>query len=172
MQHPCCHTCTMSRPTLRLLLSHPAHFMSLGLGSGLSPVAPGTVGTLLAWALYVLIRPAFSETGFGLFVLFAFCGGCMFVPRTGRALGVVDHGGIVWDEFVAIWLVLWLAPTGVWWQVASVVLFRFFDILKPWPIRVADARFKNGFGVMFDDLLAAAYALLCLAVGVLLMHRL
>jgi len=105
----------MSRPTLRLLLSHPAHFLSLGLGSGLSPLAPG---------------------------------------------------GIVWDEFVAMWLVLWLAPAGLWWQVASFVLFRIFDIVKPWPIRIADTRFKNGFGVMFDDLLAAGYSLLCLSIAV------
>jgi phosphatidylglycerophosphatase A len=156
----------MSRPTLRLLFSHPAHFLSLGLGSGLSPVAPGTVGTLLAWALYFLIRPPFSEWGFGIFLLGAFVAGCLFVPITGRALGVVDHGGIVWDEFVAMWLVLWLAPAGFWWQVLCVVLFRIFDIFKPWPIRIADTRFKNGFGVMFDDLLAAGYALLCLIVAV------
>jgi phosphatidylglycerophosphatase A len=156
----------MSRPTLHLLLSHPAHFLSLGLGSGLSPVAPGTVGTLLAWALYALIRPPFSDAAFGAFLLLGFVAGCFFVPLTGKALGVVDHGGIVWDEFVSMWLVLWLAPAGLWWQVASFVLFRFFDIVKPWPIRIADARFKNGFGVMFDDLLAAGYALLCLAAAV------
>ncbi|MDB5813798.1 MAG: p [Rhodocyclales bacterium] len=155
----------MSRPTLRLLLSHPAHFLSLGLGSGLSPVAPGTVGTLLAWALYALVRPPFSDAGFGVFLLLGFVAGCFFVPLTGKALGVVDHGGIVWDEFVAMWLVLWLTPHGLWWQLASFILFRFFDIVKPWPIRIADARFKNGFGVMFDDLLAAGYALLCLAVA-------
>ena len=156
----------MSRPTLRLLLSHPAHFLSLGFGSGLSPVAPGTVGSLLAWCVYGLIRSPFSDVGFGVFLLLGFVAGCFFVPVTGKALGVVDHGGIVWDEFVAMWLVLWLAPAGIEWQVASFVLFRFFDIVKPWPIRVADARFKNGFGVMFDDLLAAGYALLCLAAGV------
>jgi phosphatidylglycerophosphatase A len=161
----------MPRPSLRLLVSHPAHFLSLGLGSGLSPVAPGTVGTLLAWALYLLIRPAFSDAGFGLFLAGGFAAGCLFVPITGRALGVVDHGGIVWDEFIAMWLVLWLAPAGLWWQVASFVLFRLFDIVKPWPIRVADQRFKNGFGVMFDDLLAAIYALLCLAAGFAFLNR-
>lgn len=156
----------MSRPTLRLLVSHPAHFLSLGLGSGLSPRAPGTFGTLLAWLLYVLIRPPFSDLGFAIFLLASFGVGCLLVPITGRALGVVDHGGIVWDEFVAMWLVLWLAPSGLWWQLASFVLFRLFDIVKPWPISIADARFKNGFGVMFDDLLAAGYALLCLALAV------
>jgi len=153
----------MSRPTVRLLFSHPAHFLSLGLGSGLSPVAPGTVGTLLAWAVYALIRAPFSDVGFGVFLLLGFVAGCFFTSVTGKALGVVDHGGIVWDEFIAMWLVLWLAPAGIWWQVASFVLFRIFDIVKPWPIRIADTRFKNGFGVMFDDLLAAGYALLCLA---------
>lgn len=153
------------RPTLRLLVSHPAHFLSLGLGSGLSPRAPGTVGTLLAWAIFALIRPAFSDIGFGIFLLASFVAGCLFVPITGRALGVVDHGAIVWDEFVAIWLVLWLAPVGVWWQLGCVLLFRVFDILKPWPINIADKRFKNGFGVMFDDLLAAGYALLGIGIA-------
>ena len=155
----------MSRPTWRLLVSHPAHLLSLGLGSGLSPRAPGTVGSLLAWVLYMLIRPPFSDIGFGLFLLASFVAGCLFVPITGRALGVVDHGGIVWDEFVAMWLVLWLAPVGFWWQVLCFVLFRVFDILKPWPINIADKRFKNGFGVMFDDLLAAGYALLGIAIA-------
>ena len=155
----------MSRPTWRLLVSHPAHLLSLGLGSGLSPRAPGTVGSLLAWVIYMLIRPPFSDIGFGLFLLASFVAGCLFVPITGRALGVVDHGGIVWDEFVAMWLVLWLAPVGFWWQVLCFVLFRVFDILKPWPINIADKRFKNGFGVMFDDLLAAGYALLGIAIA-------
>lgn len=97
------------------------------------------------------------------FLLASIALGAWCIARTGQALGEVDHGAIVWDEFVAVWLVLWLSPTGLGWQTLAVGLFRFFDILKPWPIRQADARFKNGFGVMFDDLLAAGYTLLCMA---------
>lgn len=88
--------------------------------------------------------------------------GIASIPLTGRALGEVDHGSIVWDEFVAVWLVLLCLPATWLWQLAGVLVFRFFDILKPWPVRVADARLKNGFGVMFDDLLAAGYTLVCL----------
>jgi len=150
----------MTRPTFRLLLSHPAHFFSLGLGSGLSPKAPGTVGSLLAWALYPLILLIVPTAWLWVFLLLTFALGCVMVTHTGKALGVVDHGGIVWDEFVAVWLVLWLSPAAIGWQCFAVVLFRLFDIWKPWPISIADRKFKNGFGVMFDDLLAAGYTLI------------
>ena len=152
------------RPTARLLLSHPAHFISLGFGAGLSPWAPGTVGTLLGWALYPLIRTPVSEFVFLALLASFFLAGVLAAERTGRALGVPDHGGIVWDEMVAIWLVLLFTPAGLLWQVVAVVLFRFFDIAKPPPVRWADRSFKGGFGVMFDDLVAAGYALLALAV--------
>ena len=153
-----------TRPTARLLLSHPAHFISLGFGAGLSPWAPGTVGTLLGWALYPLIRTPLSEFVFLALLASFFLAGVLAAERTGRALGVPDHGGIVWDEMVAIWLVLLFTPAGLLWQVVAVVLFRFFDIAKPPPVRWADRSFKGGFGVMFDDLVAAGYALLALAV--------
>ena len=152
------------RPTLRLLLSHPAHFISLGFGAGLSPWAPGTVGTLLAWVLYPLIRTPLSEFVFLALLASFFLAGVLAAERTGRALGVPDHGGIVWDEMVAIWLVLLFTPAGLLWQVVAVALFRFFDIAKPPPVRWADRSFKGGFGVMFDDIVAAGYTLLVLAV--------
>ena len=152
------------RPTTRLLLSHPAHFISLGFGAGLSPWAPGTVGTLLGWALYPLIRTPVSEFVFLALLASFFLAGVLAAERTGRALGVPDHGGIVWDEMVAIWLVLLFTPAGLLWQAIAVALFRFFDIVKPPPVRWADRSFKGGFGVMFDDLVAAGYALLALAV--------
>ncbi|GAB4061219.1 phosphatidylglycerophosphatase A [Uliginosibacterium sediminicola] len=155
----------MSRPTFQLLCSHPAHLLSLGFGSGLSPKAPGTVGSVLAWLLYPLLVLMVPPAWFGLFLLACFALGCVAVSHTGKALGVVDHGGIVWDEFVALWLVQWLVPASWPWQLAALISFRFFDILKPWPIRVADARLKNGFGVMFDDLLAAGYSLLVLLIA-------
>jgi len=152
------------RPTVRLLLSHPAHFISLGLGSGLAPRAPGTFGTLAAWLLYPLLRTSLSEWVFLAMLASFFVAGIIAADRTGRALGAADHGAIVWDEMVAFWLVLFFAPPGLAWQAAAFVLFRFFDIVKPPPIGWADRRVKGGFGVMLDDLIAAGYAILMLAV--------
>ncbi|MEN3110510.1 phosphatidylglycerophosphatase A [Uliginosibacterium paludis] len=155
-----------NRPGLAFLFSKPPHLVSLGFGAGLAPVAPGTVGSFVAWGLYALL-PAGLPTGLLLAVLvIAFFTGAACIAKTGAALGEVDHGSIVWDEFVAVWLVLLFVPATLWWQLAAVVVFRFFDILKPWPIRQADRRFKNGLGVMFDDLLAAGYTLLLMALAI------
>ncbi|NSL56148.1 phosphatidylglycerophosphatase A family protein [Uliginosibacterium aquaticum] len=155
------------QPTFKLLLSHPAHFISLGFGSGLAPKAPGTFGSFAAWGVYALLSwrvpAALRFEGMAvMLIVVSFLLGAWCIERTGAALGEVDHGAIVWDEFVAVWLVLVLIPTGFGWQLAGVLVFRFFDILKPWPIRQADRRFKNGLGVMFDDVLAALYTLACL----------
>ncbi len=152
------------RPTPRLLLSHPAHFISLGFGAGLSPWAPGTAGTLLAWAMYPLIRAPLSEFVFFALLISLFLAGVIAAERTGQALGVPDHGAIVWDEIIATWLVLAFTPETLIWQAIAVALFRFFDIVKPPPVRWADRSFKGGFGVMFDDIVAAGYALLALAI--------
>ncbi|MFA6443070.1 MAG: phosphatidylglycerophosphatase A [Sterolibacterium sp.] len=153
-------------PPWRFLFSHPAHFIACGLGSGLSPVASGTVGTLLAWALYPLLRPQFGggDSGFAAFLLLAFAYGVSACGRTGRDLGVVDHGAIVWDEIVPFWAVLFMTPPGGWWQLGAFLLFRFFDIVKPPPADWFDAKVKNGFGVMMDDVVAAVYTVLTLAV--------
>jgi phosphatidylglycerophosphatase A len=151
------------RPTARLLLSHPAHFLSLGFGSGLSPWAPGTAGTLAAWVLYPVLRAPLSEFVFLALLVSLFMVGILAAERTGRALGVPDHGAIVWDEMVAMWLVLVFTPDTLAWQALAVGLFRFFDIVKPPPVRWADRKLKGGFGVMFDDLLAAGFTLLALA---------
>jgi phosphatidylglycerophosphatase A len=145
------------------LLRHPIHLVSLGFGSGLSPVAPGTAGTLAAWLLYPLLRAPLSEMAFLALLLVCFVAGIFAADKTGKTLGVPDHSAIVWDEMVATWLVLFFAPPSLLWQAVAVALFRLFDILKPPPIRQADRRFKNGFGVMFDDLLAAACTLLAMA---------
>ncbi|THF62262.1 phosphatidylglycerophosphatase A [Pseudothauera rhizosphaerae] len=153
-----------STPNARFLFSHPAHFISLGFGAGLSPRAPGTVGTLVGWLLYPLLRTPVTEGVFLAFLASLFVAGVIAADRTGRALGVPDHGAIVWDEMVAIWLVLLFTPVSLLWQLAAVVIFRFFDIVKPQPIRFADQKLKGGFGVMFDDLIAAGYTLLVLAV--------
>lgn len=151
------------RPTVRLLLSHPAHFISLGFGSGLSPRAPGTAGTLAAWLIYPLVRAPISEFVFLALLASFFVAGIIAADRTGRALGAPDHGAIVWDEIVAFWLVLFFTPPGLAWQATAFVLFRLFDIVKPQPIRWADSHVGGGFGVMLDDLIAAGYAILALA---------
>lgn len=156
------------RPTFRLMLSHPAHLISLGFGSGLSPKAPGTAGSLLAWLLYPLIRTPLSEIAFLIMLGTFFLAGILAAERTGRTLGVSDHGAIVWDEMVAVWLVLLFTPATLLWQACAIALFRLFDITKPQPIRWADSRVKGGFGVMLDDLLAAGYTLLALAILVAL----
>jgi phosphatidylglycerophosphatase A len=123
------------------------------------------MGTLAAWLLYPLLRTApLSDIAFLALLLAFFVVGVFAAHHTGKVLGVPDHKAIVWDEMVAMWLVLSFTPQNLIWQAVAVVLFRLFDILKPPPIRLADSRLKNGFGVMFDDLLAAAYALLALVV--------
>lgn len=150
-------------PTLRFLFAHPAHLVACGFGSGLSPWAPGTMGTLFAWASFAVLRPWMSDFEFLLFLLVAFVGGVPLVHRTGVELGVIDHGSIVWDEIVPFWLVLLLCPEHWLWQATAFALFRCFDIVKPEPARQIDEKLKNGLGVMCDDLVAAAYTLLVLA---------
>ncbi len=146
-------------PDLKLLFSHPAHFFSLGFGSGLSPVAPGTAGSLLAIPLFMALAGFLSLWPLLLVVALAFVIGIWFCDLTGKALGVSDHGGIVWDEIVAMWLILaFTPPTWLWFGIAF-LLFRLFDIWKPFPIRYFDQHVKGGFGVMLDDVLAAGYAL-------------
>jgi len=151
------------QPTARFLVSHPAHFLSLGFGSGLSPKAPGTAGTLLAWPLFPLINFGATTSVLALLaVLFAV--GVWAAEKTGQALGVPDHGAIVWDEMVAMWLVLLFTPASLLWQAVAVLLFRIFDILKPPPIGWADHRVKGGFGVMLDDVIAALFAIIVITV--------
>ncbi|HOB47665.1 MAG TPA: phosphatidylglycerophosphatase A [Zoogloea sp.] len=152
------------KPNLRFLLSDPAHFIALGFGSGLWPKGPGTAGTLAGWLLFPFIYAPLSDPLFGALLVACFLFGILACERTGRALGVADHGAVVWDEIVAIWLVLWLTPTTLAWQTTAFVVFRFFDIVKPPPIRWVDDRTRGGLGVMFDDILAAGYTLLVLAI--------
>ncbi len=148
------------KPDFRFLLSHPAHFIALGFGSGLVPKAPGTFGSLAALPLFWLLSQAnLGPAAFGTVIVLGFGVGVWACAITGNNLGVADYGGIVWDEIVAMWLILALVPFGWFEWLAAFALFRFFDILKPWPIRQLDARLKNGLGVMLDDLLAAVYAL-------------
>lgn len=148
-------------PDIKFLFSHPVHFLSLGFGSGLSKKAPGTFGTLIGMPIFFLIY-GFSLTQQLLVITALFGVGIYLCAFTGKAIGVVDHGSIVWDEIVAIMLVLTFTPLQWPWWLAAFLLFRLFDIWKPYPIRMLEAKYKNGFGVMFDDLLAAIYAIACL----------
>ncbi len=150
------------KPDRKFLLAHPAHFLALGFGSGLAPKAPGTWGTLVALPIYLL---AIQFAGAWLIALLAailFIVGIWTAEVTGRALGVADHGSIVIDEIAAYLLVLAVTPRTFWWVLLAFGLFRLFDIWKPWPIRLADRKLKGGFGVMFDDLLAALFSIACI----------
>ena len=153
------------RPTWRFILSRPAYFIAFGFGAGLAPIAPGTVGTLLAFPLYWLFFPEVGALEFLLLILVLFILGIWACDTAGRALGVPDYGGLVWDETVAFLLVLFLVPATLYWQAAAFLLFRLFDILKPPPIRYYDQTLKSGFGVMLDDLIAAFYTLIVLAIA-------
>ena len=137
------------------------HWLAFGFGSGLSPKAPGTAGTLVAIPFYLLLcqLPVFY---YGLFVLSALVIGIYLCDKTSRDMGVHDHSGIVWDEMVGFWITMLMIPVS--WQsvIAGFMLFRLFDIWKPFPIRLLDRHVKGGFGVMIDDVLAAFYAWFCL----------
>lgn len=152
------------RPGFRFVFSHPAHFLAFGFGAGLSRFAPGTAGTLLGFPLYWAVAPYLSAVEMLLFIGVLFALGVWACGITGRNLGIADHGGMCWDEIVAFLLILEVAPAGLWWQVAAFFLFRVFDVVKPSPIRELERRMKGGFGVMFDDILAAGYTLLALAI--------
>jgi len=151
------------RPSLRFVLSHPAHFIAFGFGVGLIPVAPGTFGTLLALPMYTWLAPRVDNQAFLLLLAGMFIIGAWACDVSGKRLGVHDHKGMVWDEVIAFMAVLFFTPATPLWQGSAFLLFRFFDIVKPMPIRHFDRSIRNGLGVMFDDVLAAFYALLCLA---------
>ncbi len=158
------------RPTARFLWAHPAHAIALCFGAGLSRAAPGTVGTLWAWLAFLVLQQWFaSPLQMGLLIVFSTLGGWWACTITARHMGVTDPGAIVWDEVVAFWLVLWLAmPMGFWGQLAAFVLFRFFDAAKPGPVAWADRLFKGfgwrgGWGILFDDFVAAFCTLLVIA---------
>lgn len=158
------HTVNPSRPTLSWVFQSPARIFAFGFGSGLIRPAPGTWGTLAGWLIWAVVLRHMSDGPIAFLLVLAFLYGCWVCHRAGRDLGVSDHGGIVWDEMVAIWLVLWLSPDSLGAQAMAFFLFRGFDIIKPPPIRYFDRRWSNGFGVMWDDLLAAGYTLLVMAI--------
>lgn len=149
----------------RFVHRHPAHWIAFCGGVGLAPVAPGTFGTLLAFPVYLAIAPFLDPIEYGLLIVALFGIGIWACGEAGRALGVHDHGGMVWDELVAMLTVLFFVPEGWAWQVAAFLLFRLFDITKPPPIRYYERIFPGGFGVMIDDIAAAFYTLVVLAVA-------
>jgi phosphatidylglycerophosphatase A len=153
----------MARPGLRFVLGHPARLIALGFGAGLIPFAPGTFGTLLALPLYAALHPLLTPGDFLIVLALLYLAGVWVCDKAGRDLGVEDHRAIVWDEVVAFLLVLFFTPPTLPWQAIAFVLFRLFDILKPGPIRAIERMFRGGFGVMVDDLVAAFFTLLCLA---------
>ncbi|HEY0635606.1 MAG TPA: phosphatidylglycerophosphatase A [Gammaproteobacteria bacterium] len=154
-----------SAPRLKApLLRDPVHFLALGFGSGLAPFAPGTLGTLAAVPLYLLLQPLSLPIYVAVTALL-FIVGVFICDLSARKLGVHDHPGIVWDEVVGYLVTMTAAPAGWHWLVVGFVLFRLFDILKPWPIRFIDQRVEGGFGIMLDDLLAGVMAALLLQVG-------
>ena len=151
----------MSQETNKIILSNPVHIFSAGFGAGLSPVAPGTVGTLFAIPVYLIL--ASFDTGIYIScVVLLFLTGCYTSRQTAQALGKHDHPGIVIDEIVGYLLAMLFVPVVWYWVIAGFLLFRVFDILKPWPVSLADRKIAGGVGIMLDDLLAAAYSALCL----------
>lgn len=154
-----------SAPRLKAhLLRDPIHFFALGFGSGLSPLAPGTFGTLAAVPIYLLLQPL-SLPIYLVLTALMFVIGIALCDASTRKLGVHDHPGIVWDEVVGYLVTMTAAPAGWHWVLVGFVLFRLFDILKPWPISVIDRRVEGGFGIMLDDLLAGLLAALLLQGG-------
>jgi phosphatidylglycerophosphatase A len=156
---------TRDEPTLHFMLQHPAHLIALGFGTGLLRPGPGTGGTLGAWFAFVVLNAWLSTKVWIAVIIVALAVGAWAAERTGAALGRADHGAIVIDEIVAFWIVLLLVPASLVAQGLAFLLFRAFDIAKPPPIGAVDRRFKQGVGVMADDLIAAFYTLLVFAVG-------
>ncbi|MEP7084665.1 MAG: phosphatidylglycerophosphatase A [Betaproteobacteria bacterium] len=148
----------------RFVVAHPAHFIAFGFGSGLAPIAPGTFGSLVGIPLTLWLLPAYGDVGFGAIIAAAFALGVWACDITGKRLGITDYGGIVWDEVVAMMLVLWFVPLTWRWILLAFLLFRVFDIIKLPPAGYFDSRWKNGLGVMLDDIAAAVHALIVLAI--------
>ena len=165
---------TLTREQYRALLTHPAGWIACGFGSGLFPCAPGTAGSLVALIPWWFVLRQLPLAWYAAVLVLAFALGVWACDVAGRRLGVDDHRALVWDEFVGQWIALAAAPLGLarsswpWmaaFMVAGFLLFRLFDVWKPWPIRVADRRVHGGFGVMLDDVLAGAYALIVIQIA-------
>jgi phosphatidylglycerophosphatase A len=167
------------RPSGHFMMAHPAHVVALGFGSGLSPIAPGTAGTLWAWGIFALLQDRLTESQWGWLIGISLVVGWWASSLTAKHMRVLDPRSIVWDEIAAFWLVLWLiSPTSYLGQALAFALFRFFDAVKPGPVGWADQLFhqvdpttdrkawhKAGVGIMLDDVVAAFCTLLVVAIG-------
>lgn len=167
-------TAAPRRPSVRFMLSHPAHLIALAFGAGLSPVAPGTVGTTWAWLAFIVLDPWLGDLQWAALIAVSAWVGWWACTVTARHLGTADPSCVVWDEVLAFWIVLWLlTPAGMLAQSLAFVLFRVLDAAKPGPVGWADRLFKRragavigkaqGFGILFDDLVAALCTLLPIA---------
>ena len=143
------------------LLKNPVHFLALGFGSGLAPKAPGTFGTLMAVPIYLAIKDL-ELSLFLAIITFVTIVGVFICERSSKLLGVHDHPGIVWDEFAGFLITMIAVPFDWLWLLLGFILFRFFDIVKPWPIKSVDAKMQGGLGIMMDDVIAGVFAGLCL----------
>jgi phosphatidylglycerophosphatase A len=159
----------ITHPTARFTFAHPARIIALGFGTGLAPVAPGTFGTALAFPIFMLLERWLDAPWIFAVIVAFFAAGVWACGRTGRDLGVADHSAMNWDEVVAMLLILLLIPGGWQWWLFAFFVFRFFDVLKPPPIRQIDRSMKGGLGVMVDDIVAAFYTLLVIAAAVRLL---
>ncbi len=154
----------LPRLGLRFMFSHPAHIISLGFGSGLFPFIPGTIGTLVGWLSFLLLNPYLNPLSWVVIIALGFIAGIYSTAYTAKKLGVKDPGAANWDEVVAFWLVmLFIMPASLWSQALAFVVFRFFDMVKPPPINYFDKHVQGGFGIMFDDIVAAFFTLLVFA---------
>ena len=155
---------TPQRATARFMRSHPLHVISFGFGSGLAPVLPGTFGTLFAWLVFAALAGRMTVVEWAALIVAGFVAGIWMTGFTASKLGTDDPSAIVWDEIVAFWLVLlFVTPETFAGQLWTFLIFRFFDMVKPPPIRHFERLFKGGFGIMFDDLVAAFFTLLVIA---------
>ena len=151
----------------KAILANPIHLLAFGFGAGLFPKAPGTMGTVVAVLIY-LVLPSMPPIIYAGLILLSFIFGIWICGKTAEDLGVHDHGGIVWDEFVGYWITMFMAPSGLFWVLLGFVLFRLLDIFKPWPIKWADKELAGGLGIMLDDVLAGIMAALCMKALVVL----
>ena len=155
---------TQTEPPKPRVFTSPVQFLAFGFGSGLVPRGPGTAGTLMAVPLFLLAADWPLPVYTAVLVLAAVLG-IWICGAASRQLGVHDHGGIVWDEFVGFWITMWAVPVTWTWIIAGFLVFRIFDILKPWPISVLDKKVKGGFGIMIDDVVAGVMACLTLHIA-------
>ncbi|CZF81631.1 phosphatidylglycerophosphatase A [Grimontia marina] len=155
----------MNNPNSKVRLSNPVHLLATGFGSGLSPIVPGTMGTLAAVPFYYLLV-SFSPLALAVAIVVGSLVGIYLCERTSSDMGVHDHGSIVWDEFVGFWITMFLVPVTDWQVVlAGFIIFRFFDMVKPWPISWLDKKVHGGFGIMLDDIVAGLMSMVILWIG-------